>query len=85
MVPASDALARPERTSNFGSDIGSRVQDFSPSMACVANDDMSSAGGVITGLTANQAPMGTYNHQRRVHSGTNNSGALSSLDQALRG
>jgi hypothetical protein len=54
-------------------------------MARVANDDVSRAGGVITGLTASQAPMGTYNHQRRVHRGTNSSGVLRSLDQALNG
>lgn len=85
MAPASDALAPPLRARIIGSDLGSRVQDSSPRMARVANDDMSRAGGVITGLTANHVPMGTYNHQRRVHSGTSNRGALRSLDQALNG
>ena len=42
-------------------------------------------GSRITGLIANQAPIGTYNHQRRVHRGTNSSGVLMSLDQALTG
>lgn len=39
----------------------------------------------MTGLTASHAPMGPYSHQRRVRSGTNSSGVLSSLDQTLNG
>ncbi|MCC6494907.1 MAG: hypothetical protein IT193_01470 [Propionibacteriaceae bacterium] len=85
MAPTSEALATAPRASTPGSEVGSRVQDSSPRIARVANDDMSWAGGVITGFTTNQAPMGTYNHQRRVHNGTNRSGALRSLDQALNG
>ena len=85
MLPASVALAMPDSAITAGSDVGSRIQDSSPRMARVANDDVSRAGGVTTGLTAIHAPMGTYNHQRRVHSGTNSSGALSNLDQALNG
>ena len=85
MAPTSDALAMPLRARTIGSERGSLVQDSSPRMARVANDDVSWAGGVTTGLTANQAPMGRYNHHRRVHRGTNSSGVLKSLDQALNG
>lgn len=85
MAPTSDAVAAPVRARTLGSDMGSRVQDSSPRMALVANEDVAWAGGVITGLTANHAPMGTYNRQRRVHNGTRRRGALSNLDQALTG
>lgn len=85
MAPTSEALATPDWASTTGSDVGFRDQDSSPRMARVANDDVSLIGGVMTGLTANQAPMGPHSHQRRVHSGTNSSGVLSSLDQALNG
>lgn len=81
----SEPLTMPVRARIVGSDVGSRVQDSSPRMARVANEDVLGAGGVITGLTASHAPMGRYNHQRRVHRGTNNSGVLRSLDQALIG
>ena len=85
MAPTSDALATPVTASTSGSDVGSRDQDSSPSIARVANDDMSSASGVITGLIASQAPIGAYHHQRRVQRGTSSSGVLNRRDQALNG
>lgn len=85
MAPTSEELATPVRARTIGSDVGFRDQDSSPRMARVANEDVSSTGGVMTGLIASQTPMGAYSHQRRVHSGNNSSGVLSSLDHALNG
>lgn len=85
IATTSDALAAPPTARTIVSDLGSLDQDSSPRMALVAKDDMSRAGGVTTGLMANQAPMGRYIHHRLVHSGTSSSGVLKSLDQALNG
>lgn len=85
MAATKDPVAAPDRSTSRGSDSGSRDQDSSPRIAWVAKDEVSWAGGVMTGLTANHAPIGRYHHHRRVHSGTSSNGALSSLDHALNG